>query len=109
VGAAAEVIWQYLDLYFATQTRDETLRLGLSMVLDDIIDEIRCPVLLYHASRDTISLPDVAERYRAALSHTRLTEHRVDDMHGCMLHLKSTIAPSIVAWCEATLASGNRG
>jgi pimeloyl-ACP methyl ester carboxylesterase len=109
VGAAAEVIWQYLDLYFATQTRDETLRLGLSMVLDDIIDEIRCPVLLYHASRDTISLPDVAERYRAALSHTHLNEHRVDDTHGCMLHLKSTITPSIVAWCEATLASGNRG
>ena len=79
------------------------------MVLDDVIDDVRCPVLLYHARHDTISLPDVAERYRAALSHTRLTEHSVNDIHGCTLHLKSVIAPAIVAWCEATLAGEHNG
>jgi pimeloyl-ACP methyl ester carboxylesterase len=68
-----EIIWQYLDLYFATETRHESLRLGMAMKLDDVVADITCPVLLYHAANDSISLPDKAERYREALAHAPLT------------------------------------
>jgi hypothetical protein len=99
-----EVIWQYLDLYFDTATRDETLRLGLSMTLDDVVGDVSCPVRLYHARRDGISLPDAPERYRAALTpHAPLTDRVLDDIHGCTLHLKDVIAPEVVAWCDAVI------
>lgn len=99
-----EVIWQYLDLYFATETREETYHTGLSMTLDDMVSDVACPVRLYHATVDPISLPDVAERYRAALSHAPLTDKMVNDWHGCILHLKNPIAPEIIAWCEEIAA-----
>jgi pimeloyl-ACP methyl ester carboxylesterase len=93
-----EIIWQYLDLYFATETREETLRLGLSMKLDDVVADITCPVLLYHAANDFISLPDKAERYREALAHAPLTEHTLPDTHGCTLHLRDPISAQVTAW-----------
>ncbi len=96
-----EIIWQYLDLYFATETREESLDLGLSMKLDDVVSHITCPVLLYHAANDAISLPDRAERYRAALSHAPLTDHILADTHGCTLHLRDPIAPQVVAWTDS--------
>lgn len=99
-----EIIWQYLDLYFGTTTRAETLKLGLSMTLDDVVAEVGCPVLLFHASNDPISLPDKAKRYRAALSHAPLEDHVVRDFHGCILHLKTVIAPRVVAWCNLALS-----
>lgn len=102
-----EVIWQYLDLYFATETREQTYRTGLSMTLDDVVSDVTCPVLLYHATVDPISLPDVAERYRAALSHAPLTDKMVKDWHGCILHLKDPIAPEIIAWCEEIMSGRN--
>ena len=94
-----EVIWQYLDLYFATETRAETLRLGLSMVLEDVADTVTCPLLLYHATRDFVSLPDRVERYRAAFAHVPLRDTMLDDEHGCLFHLKDVIAPEVAAWC----------
>lgn len=100
-----EVIWQYLDLYFATETREETRRLSLAITLDDVISRIGCPVLLYHASRDPISLPDKRERYRAALTHVRLTDYVLDDIHGCAHHLTGTIGPQLVAWCAGSAAA----
>ena len=104
-----EVVWQYLDLYFATESRDETYRIGLSMRLDDVVSGVACPVLLYHASYDPISLPDRRERYQAALAHAPLTDHMLSDMHGCTLHLKDTIAPAVVDWCDGILAAGPAG
>jgi pimeloyl-ACP methyl ester carboxylesterase len=95
-----EIIWQYLDLYFATETREESLDLGLSMKLDDVVSQITCPVLLYHAANDAISLPDRAERYREALSHALLTDHILADTHGCTLHLRDPIAPQVVTWAD---------
>ena len=95
-----EIIWQYLDLYFATETRDETLRLGMAMTLDDVVADITCPVLLYHAERDTISLPDVAARYREALAHALLTDHLLPDTHGCSLHLRDPISAQVTAWAS---------
>lgn len=100
-----EIIWQYLDLYFATETRDETLRLGMAMTLDDVVADITCPVLLYHAQRDTISLPDVAARYREALAHAPLTDYLLPDTHGCSLHLRDPISAQVTAWAD-TLSSG---
>jgi len=98
------VIWQYLDLYFDTKTREETLRLGLSMTLDDVVADVSCPVRLYHARNDAISLPDAPERYRNALAgHASLSDSILNDLHGCMLHLRSVIAPEVVAWCDALL------
>lgn len=105
-----EVIWQYLDLYFDTETREETLRLGLSMTLDDVAANVSCPVRLYHARNDWISLPDAPERYRNALAgHAPLSDRVLNDIHGCTLHLRSVIAPEIVAWCDAVAepAKGN--
>jgi pimeloyl-ACP methyl ester carboxylesterase len=96
-----EIIWQYLDIYFATASRGETRRLCLCLTLDDMVSRIACPVLLFHAIRDPISLPDKVERYRAALSHVPLSDHLLEDFHGCTLHLKNTIAPHVVAWCAA--------
>jgi pimeloyl-ACP methyl ester carboxylesterase len=95
-----EIIWQYLDLYFATETRAETLHLGMAMKLDDVVTDITCPVSLYHAERDAISLLDKAERYREALAHAPLTEQTLPDTHGCMLHLRDPIAPQLVAWAS---------
>ncbi|HZG46575.1 MAG TPA: alpha/beta fold hydrolase, partial [Allosphingosinicella sp.] len=94
-----EVIWQYLDIYFATETREETRRVSQAITLDDVIPQVACPVLLYHASRDPISLPDKRERYRAALAHAPLTDCVLDDIHGCAYHLRDTIGPRLVAWC----------
>ena len=96
-----EIIWQYLDLYFGTDTRDETLRLGMAMKLDDVVADITCPVLLYHAANDAISLPDRAERYRDALAHAPFEDHILPDSHGCTLHLRDTIAPQVTAWAGA--------
>lgn len=99
-----EVIWQYLDLYFGTETREETLRLGLSMTLDDVVTNVSCPVRLYHARNDWISLPDAPERYRNALAgHAPFSDRVLNDIHGCTLHLRSVIAPELVAWCDAIL------
>lgn len=94
-----EIIWQYLDIYFATNSREETRRLSLSMILEDVVSDVTCPVRLYHATHDPISLPDKRERYRAALAHAPLTDRVLDDIHGCALHLKDTVAPELVAWC----------
>ncbi|MBC8101034.1 MAG: alpha/beta fold hydrolase [Cytophagales bacterium] len=93
-----EIIWQYLDLYFATDARKETLRLGMAMTLDDVVADITCPVLLYHAANDGISLPDRRERYQKALAQASLTDQVLPDTHGCTLHLKDPIAPEVVAW-----------
>jgi pimeloyl-ACP methyl ester carboxylesterase len=95
-----EIIWQYLDLYFATETRHESLRLGMAMKLDDVVADITCPVLLYHAANDSISLPDRVERYREALAHAPLTDHVLLDSHGCTLHLRDPISSDIVSWAE---------
>lgn len=96
-----EVIWQYLDLYFAAPTREETLRRGLSMTLDDVVHDVTCPVLLYHAAHDGISLPDAPQRYRSALVHAApLEDHVLNDIHGCTLHLNDVVAPAVVAWCD---------
>ena len=99
-----EVIWQYLDLYFATETRAETLRIGQEMTLDDVLSRLLCPVLLYHARRDRISLPDAPQRYRAALQHLRLTDRIVPDRHGCLSHLPQ-IAAEAARWCREEVSS----
>jgi pimeloyl-ACP methyl ester carboxylesterase len=96
-----EVIWQYLDLYFAAESRADTHRIGLSMTFDDAVAHITCPVLLYHAANDRISLPDAQARYRTALSHaTSLTDVLLPGGHGCLLHLKDRIGPEVVAWAK---------
>lgn len=99
-----EVIWQYLDLYFGRDDRQETRRIALSMTLEDRAADLACPVLLFHAARDPISLPDKAERYRGALSHVPLEDQILEDFHGCALRLRDTVAPAVVAWCERTAA-----
>ena len=95
-----EVVWQYLDLYFATGSRAETLQRGMAMQLDDVVADITCPTLLYHARRDTLSLPNAPALYRKALHAARLEEHSVDDTHGCLLFLRETIAPHVARWCR---------
>ncbi len=102
-----EIIWQYLDLYFAADTRAETREIGLSMTLDDVISDVTCPVLLYHARHDPISLPDVAKRYQTALSHAPLTDQTINDWHGCILHLQNPIAPEVAAWCDRVTAQND--
>lgn len=93
------VIWQYLDLYFATQSRQETRKLCLALTLEDVVSQMACPVVLFHARHDSISLPDKARRYRAALAHVPLTDHVLDDRHGCLSQLEGVIGPQLVAWC----------
>jgi pimeloyl-ACP methyl ester carboxylesterase len=106
-GKQPEVIYQYLDRYFDAPTRADTLRIGLSMTLDDAVAEVTCPVLIYHATRDTISLPDAPARYRTALSRvSELTEHIVDDVHGCLNTLVARVVPEVAAWCARFTAAG---
>lgn len=93
-----EVIWQYLDRYFAGETRADTYREALRLHLDDLRDQLCCPVLLYHGTRDRINPPDAPERWRAALGHVALTERRLIDGHSCLLHLRGRIGPEVRDW-----------
>jgi pimeloyl-ACP methyl ester carboxylesterase len=96
-----EVIWQYLDVYFATETRAETRRRALGLTLDGAGVAICCPVLLFHGARDRINPPDADARCRAALPNAALASHRLPDRHACLLHLRGTIGPQIASWCAA--------
>jgi pimeloyl-ACP methyl ester carboxylesterase len=94
-----EVIWQYLDLYFATETRAETQDRALALTLDGVGACICCPVLLFHGTQDRINPPDADVRYRTTLPNATLTSYHLSDRHACLLHLKGHIGPGVAAWC----------
>ena len=95
-----EIVYQYLDLYFATDTRSATYRACLGLTLTDCAPRIACPVRLYHAMNDRIAQPDARERFRAVLTHASLTDRSYTDRHGCLTHL-SEIASDIAAWADS--------
>ena len=100
-----EIIWQYLDIYFGCETREQTHRLALTLHLDPLGTQVRCPVLLYHGTQDRICVPDARERYREILPCAPLTDYLLPDVHACPMHLSPRIAPEVVRWLKQVIGS----
>jgi pimeloyl-ACP methyl ester carboxylesterase len=96
-----EIIWQYLDIYFDTPTREETHRIALNLHLNGLGERVTCPVLMYHGTRDRINVPDARERYREILASAPLTDYLLPDIHACPWHLGPRIGPEAARWLGA--------
>ncbi|GAB4454444.1 MAG: hypothetical protein OHK0029_09020 [Armatimonadaceae bacterium] len=95
-----EIIWQYLDYYFDTETRQETHELAMQLNLEDCADRVGCPVILYHATKDRINSPRAREIYRDLLPSADLTDFLLPDAHACPYHLRPRIGPEISRWAQ---------
>jgi pimeloyl-ACP methyl ester carboxylesterase len=93
-----EIIWQYLDHYFAAPTREQTYRLAQQLTLEGVGEVINCPVLIYHATLDRINPPTARESYRNLLTNAPLTDFLLPDTHACPYHLRPRIAPEVADW-----------
>ncbi len=95
--------WQYFKKCFAARDLVEARVIAKQLSLEQTMDKINCPILLFHGQKDKISRADAMELLLNDIQTTVYPYVYADSSHGCVNKLYHDILPVAVARAKEIL------